>query len=430
MVMRRRILKLSILISVAAAAIIVGSIAISQEKLAEKKDDLYRNINLFSDGFAIIKNDYVEEVDSKELVYGALRGMLASLDPHSQFMDPDMYNELKVDTTGEFGGLGIEITIKDGLLTVVTPIEGTPAWREGIRARDRIVKIDGELTRDITLLEAVKKLRGRPGSSVSITVLREGEDRLLEFKIVREIIKIKAIKDARILEGGIGYVRLIEFRQNTSEEFRRAIQKLKSQGMDALILDLRNNPGGLLDAAVKVTESFLEKGKLIVSTRGRKGNQNMEFSSKSRKPDLDLPLVILVNHGSASGSEIVAAALQDYKRAIILGTQTFGKGVVQTVFPLSDGSAIRLTTNKYFSPTGRVIHGQGVTPDIIVEEGKIELTEQKEESIADIFQGLEESEGRQEQAREIPEKYLTDNQLMRAVDVLKAIKIFKAKKAD
>ncbi len=428
--MRRRILKLSILISVAAAAIIVGSIAISQEKLAEKKDDLYRNINLFSDGFAIIKNDYVEEVDSKELVYGALRGMLASLDPHSQFMDPDMYNELKVDTTGEFGGLGIEITIKDGLLTVVTPIEGTPAWREGIRARDRIVKIDGELTRDITLLEAVKKLRGRPGSSVSITVLREGEDRLLEFKIVREIIKIKAIKDARILEGGIGYVRLIEFRQNTSEEFRRAIQKLKSQGMDALILDLRNNPGGLLDAAVKVTESFLEKGKLIVSTRGRKGNQNMEFSSKSRKPDLDLPLVILVNHGSASGSEIVAAALQDYKRAIILGTQTFGKGVVQTVFPLSDGSAIRLTTNKYFSPTGRVIHGQGVTPDIIVEEGKIELTEQKEESIADIFQGLEESEGRQEQAREIPEKYLTDNQLMRAVDVLKAIKIFKAKKAD
>jgi len=425
--MRRRILKLSILISVAAAAIIVGSIAISQEKLAEKKDDLYRNINLFSDGFAIIKNDYVEEVDSKELVYGALRGMLASLDPHSQFMDPDTYNELKVDTAGEFGGLGIEITIKDGLLTVVTPIEGTPAWREGIKARDRIVKIDGELTRDVTLLEAVKKLRGKPGSSVSITVLREGEDKLLEFKIVREIIKIKGIKDARILEGGIGYVRLIEFRQNTSEEFRKAMQKLKSQGMDALILDLRNNPGGLLDAAVKIAENFLEKGKLIVSTRGRKGNQNMEFSSKSRKPDLDLPLVILVNHGSASGSEIVAAALQDYKRAIILGTQTFGKGVVQTVFPLSDGSAIRLTTNKYFSPTGRVIHGRGVTPDIIVEEGKIELAEQEEKSIADIFQELEGGEGKEEQAREIPEKYLTDNQLMRAVDVLKAIKIYKRK---
>ncbi len=428
--MRRRILKLSILISVAAVAIIVGSIAISQEKLAEKKDDLYRNINLFSDGFAIIKNDYVDEVDSKQLVYGALRGMLASLDPHSQFMDPDTYNELKVDTTGEFGGLGIEITIKDGLLTVVTPIEGTPAWQEGIKAQDHIVKIDGELTRDITLLEAVKKLRGRPGSSVSLTVLREGEDKLLDFKIVRQIIKIRDIKEARILEDNIGYIRLVEFRQNTSEEFRKAMQKLKSQAMDALILDLRNNPGGLLEAAVKVTESFLEKGKLIVSTRGRKGNQNMEFNSKSRKPDLDLPLVILVNHGSASGSEIVAAALQDYQRAIILGTQTFGKGSVQTVIPLSDGSAIRLTTSKYFSPKGRMIHGQGVTPDIIVEEGKIELAKKQEESLADIFQGLEESEGRQEQVSEIPEKYLTDNQLMRAVDVLKAIKIFKAKKTD
>ena len=423
--MRRRILKLSILISVAAAAIIVGSIAISQEKLAEKKGDLYRNINLFSDGFAIIKNDYVEEVDSKELVYGALRGMLASLDPHSQFMDPDTYNELKVDTAGEFGGLGIEITIKDGLLTVVTPIESTPAWREGIKAGDHIVKIDGELTRDVTLLEAVKKLRGKPGSPVSITVLREGKDKLLEFKITREIIKIKDIKNAQILEEGVGYVRLVEFRQNTPAEFDKAMQKLKSQGMDALILDLRNNPGGLLDAAVKIAENFVEKGKLIVSTRGRKENQNMEFNSKSRKPDLDLPLVILVNHGSASGSEIVAAALQDYKRAIILGTKTFGKGSVQTVIPLSDGSAIRLTTSKYFSPKGNVIHGQGINPDIIVEEGKIELAEQEEKSIADIFQGLEESEGRQEQAREIPEKYLTDNQLMRAVDVLKAIKIYK-----
>ncbi|MFH1339420.1 MAG: S41 family peptidase [Candidatus Omnitrophota bacterium] len=425
--MRRKILKFSMLISVLAAAVVIGSIAISQEKQAEKKDDLYRNINLFSDGFAIIKNDYVEEVDSKELVYGALTGMLDSLDPHSQFMDPDTYNELKVDTTGEFGGLGIEITLKDGLLTVVTPIEDTPAWQAGIKAGDHIVKIDGELTRDINLLEAVKKLRGKPGSQVSITVLREGKDKLLEFKIIREIIKIKDIKEAQILDEGIGYIRLVEFRQNTPDEFGKAVQKLKSQGMDALILDLRNNPGGLLDAAVKITENFVEKGQLIVSTRGRKENQNMEFDSKSREPDLSLPLVILVNNGSASGSEIVAAALQDYKRAIILGTKTFGKGSVQTVIPLNDGSAIRLTTSKYFSPNGRVIHGQGVNPDIIVEEGKIELAEQEEKSIADIFQGLEESEGKQEQAKEVPGKYLTDNQLMRAVDVLKAIKIYKSK---
>lgn len=425
--MRKKILKFSILISAVAAAVIIGSIAISQEKPAQKKGDLYRNINLFSDGFAIIKNDYVEETDSRELVYGALRGMLASLDPHSQFMDPDTYNELKVDTTGEFGGLGIEITLKDGLLTVVTPIEGTPAWQAGIKAGDHIVKIDGELTRDINLLEAVKKLRGKPGSPVSLTVLREGKDKLLEFKIIREIIKIKDIKEAEILDEGIGYIRLVEFRQNTPDEFGKSVQKLESQGMDALILDLRNNPGGLLDAAVKVTENFVERGRLIVSTRGRKENQNMEFDSKSRKPDLNLPLVILVNNGSASGSEIVAAALQDYKRAIILGTKTFGKGSVQTVIPLDDGSAIRLTTSKYFSPNGRVIHGQGVNPDIIVAEGKIELAGQEEKSIADIFQGLEESEGKQEQAEGIPARYLSDNQLMRALDVLKAIKIYKSK---
>ncbi len=421
--MRKRILKFFILILIVTSAVAVASIVLSQgERIRE--DELYKTIDLFSDGFAIIQSDYVEEVEPKKLVYGALKGMLASLDPHSQFMDPDTYNELKVDTTGEFGGLGIEITIKDGLLTVVTPIEDTPAWRVGIKAGDHIVKIDGELTRDITLIEAVKKMRGQPNTEIHLTVLREGEDKLLDFVIIRQIIKIKDIKDARILEDGIGYIRLVEFRQNTPQDFKVAITKLKEQGMLALILDLRNNPGGLLEAAVKVTENFLEKGKLIVSTRGRQHNQNMEFFSLNKKADLDLPLAVLVNQGSASGSEIVAAALKDYQRAIIVGTETFGKGSVQTVIPLSDGSAIRLTTSKYFSPKGQVIHGQGVVPDIIVHEGKIQLRTE-DESVKDIFEELEEKEIEDNLKKQIPEEYKTDNQLMRAMDVLKAIKIYR-----
>lgn len=392
----------------------------------KKKDELFRQVGLFSDTLAIIQTDYVEEVDFKSLIYGALKGMLSSLDPHSQFLDPDTYNELKVDTEGKFGGLGIEITIKDGLLTVVTPIEDTPAWKAGLKANDRIVKINGELTRDITLTEAVKKLRGKAGDSVDITILRESEKKILEFKIVRDIIKIKDIKEAKILEDGIGYIRLVEFRENTAQDFNSALENLSKKGMNALILDLRNNPGGLLDVAARVAEKFIEKGKLIVSTRGRKGAQNLEFISRASKHILDLPMAVLINEGSASGSEIVAAALQDYKRAIILGTKSFGKGSVQTVIPLSDGSALRLTTSKYFTPLGKQIHEKGVMPDIVVEEGKIELADKEEvptKKPEEIFQELEKKE------KVIPEEkipdYKSDNQLMRAVDILKALKIYK-----
>jgi carboxyl-terminal processing protease len=259
---------------------------------------------------------------------------------------------------------------------------------------------------------------------VGITVLREGEEKLLDFKIIREIIKIEDIKDARILEEGIGYIKLVEFRQETPRNFKAAVKNLKEQGMEALIFDLRNNPGGLLDAAVDVTENFLDKDSLIVSTHGRKDEQNMEFTSSNRNPDLDLSLAVLVNGGSASGSEIVAAALQDYKRAIILGTKTFGKGSVQTVIPLSDGSAIRLTTSKYFSPQGRVIHNQGIMPDIVVSEGKIQLVDE-EDLKKDIFQELEEKEIQKESKEQIPEEYRADNQLMRAMDVLKAVAIYR-----
>jgi carboxyl-terminal processing protease len=350
--------------------------------------------------------------------------MVSSLDPHSQFMDPDTYNELKVDTEGKFGGLGIEITIKDGLLTIVTPIEDTPAWKAGVKPNDRIVKINNELTRDMTLIEAVKKMRGKPGEAVNLTVLRESEKKILEFKIVRGIIKIRDIKEARVLEDGVGYIRLVEFSENTPQDINIALENLTKSKMDALILDLRNNPGGLLDVAVRITEKFVEKGKLIVSTRGRKSSQNLEFISRVKHPILNLPMVVLINEGSASGSEIVAAALQDYKRAIIVGTKSFGKGSVQTIVPLSDGSALRLTTSKYFTPLNKEIHGKGVMPDIVVEEGKIEIAAKEDLTQEKPQDAFEEIEKKEKPAKDDKtQEYKADNQLMRAVDILKAIKI-------
>jgi carboxyl-terminal processing protease len=421
--MYKKIVRFAIGIFILAIIGLIASIAISEVE-KKKKDELYREVTLFSDVLAIIQNDYVDEVKPKDLIYGALNGMLASLDPHSQFMDPDTYNELKVDTEGKFGGLGIEITIKDGLLTVVTPIDDTPAWKAGVKAGDRIVKINGELTRDITITEAVKKLRGKPQTEANITILREKEKKLLDFKIVRDIIKIKDIKEAKILEGGIGYIRIVEFREDTPADLTLALENLKKEGMTALILDLRNNPGGLLDIAALVSGKFIEKGKLIVSTKGRKQNQNMEFISLGDKPYTDIPLVVLVNDGSASGSEILAGCLQDYKRAIILGTKTFGKGSVQTVIPLGDGSALRLTTSKYFTPLGRVIHGQGVTPDVIIEQPEIEADKQKiEEKPQDIFKQIDDKD---KTGQEKPLKdYSNDYQLTRAIDLLKAINIYK-----
>jgi len=400
----------------------------------KKKKDIYRQVELFSNALAIIESEYVEEVEAKDIIYGALKGMLASLDPHSQFMDPDAYNELKVDTEGQFGGLGIEITIKDGLLTIVTPIEDTPAWRAGLKVNDRIVKINEEITRDMTLTEAVKRLRGKPGDPVNITILRESEKKILEFKIVRDIIKIKDIKGARILEQGIGYLRLVEFRENTPRDLDKILDNLTKGGMSALILDLRNNPGGLLDVAVNVAGKFIEKGKMVVFTKGRDESQNLEFISRSKNPILDLPVVVLINEGSASGSEIVAGCLQDYQRAIILGMKSFGKGSVQTVIPLRDGSALRLTTSKYFTPLGNQIHGEGVKPDIVVEEGRIKLAERTElegGKPEEIFEEIEEKEGEgddEEKEEEIEKEFLdykTDNQLMRAVDVLKAIRLYR-----
>jgi len=406
--------------------VFVGATFALSDSEKKKNDELYRQVEIFSDTLAIIQREYVDDTKPKDLIYGSLKGMLSSLDPHSQFMDADTYNDLKVDTEGKFGGLGIEITIKDGLLTVITPIEDTPAWKAGIKANDHIVKINGELTREMVLTDAVKKMRGKLGEIVNLTVLRNSEKKLLDFKITRDIIKIKDIKHALILEDRIGYIRLTEFRENTMQEFNKALGSLSRQKMNALIIDLRNNPGGLLDVAVKVTGKFIPANKMIVYTKGRQKAQNLEFFSESKNAITELPLVILINEGSASGSEIVAGALQDYKRAIIIGTKSFGKGSVQTVIPLSEGAALRLTTSRYFIPSGKIIHGKGVTPDILVEpqkETEAKAEDAKKTKSDEIFDEIESKEGKKETGAD-EFNYKSDLQLMRAVDTLKAIKLY------
>ncbi|MBU3911018.1 MAG: S41 family peptidase [Candidatus Omnitrophica bacterium] len=403
---------------------------ISKAGLAEKTnkvDSMYKELELFSDAVSIIRSDYVEEPKEKDLIYGALKGMLSSLDPYSQFMDPETYNEMKIETEGEFGGIGIEITIQDNLLTIITPIDDTPAFKIGLKAGDKIVKIEGEITKDLTLIEAVKKLRGKPGTIVNITVLRESEKKLLDFAITRSIIKLESIKKAEIIESGIGYIRLAEFQEKTQRDLETSLNKLERDGIKGLILDLRNNPGGLLDSAVDVSGKFLEEGQVVVSTRGRVENQNLIFKSRNKNKHLDYPLVVLVNGGSASASEIVAGAIQDNRRGLILGTKSFGKGSVQTVVPMSDGSAVRLTTSKYFTPNGRSIHGEGITPDIVVEyKDRPEEDEKKDNDSLKMLEGLIEVEKTAEEKEEDKKKEY-DNQVVSAIDVLRGIIIFNSK---
>lgn len=398
------------------------------------KDDLYSQIELYSYTLTTIQADYVEEKEPKDLIYGSLKGMLATLDPHSQFLDPDEYKDLKTETEGKFGGLGIEISIRDGLLTIITPLEGTPAWKAGIKAGDRIVKIEDELTKDITLSEAVKKLRGKPKTDITITILREEEFKILEFTITREIIHIEDVKYVQILENNIGYIRLTEFREDSAKAFRKALDDLKEQGANSLILDLRNNPGGLLNVAIRITEEFLPAGKVVVSTKGRRRSQNTVTKSTNRNHLIEWPMVILINEGSASGSEILAGALKDNKRAIILGTKSFGKGSVQSVIPLPDGSGLRLTTSKYFTPSGESIHGIGIEPDIVVKylAPDKEPEDENGDKIEKIFNNIEmdESKNKEElklsnRELETREKLLGDNQVQSAINVLKGIHVFK-----
>jgi len=420
--MNRRIAVLMAVIAF-AAGILIHNISFAESDSGA--DDLYKELELFSDTVSIIRSDYVEDANSKDLIYGALKGMLSSLDPYSQFMDPDMYNEMKIETEGEFGGIGIVITIEDNMLTIISPIDDTPACKAGLKPGDKIVKIEKEITRDFTLLEAVKKLRGRPGTKVNITVLRESEKKLLDFTITRSIIKIDSIKKSEVIDEEIGYIRIAEFQEKTYLDLEKSLRELEVKKIKGLILDLRNNPGGLLDSAVEVADKFLEEGKIIVSTKGRVENQNFIFKSKSKNKHLDYPMVVLINSGSASASEIVAGAIQDYKRGIIMGTKSFGKGSVQTVVPLSDGSAVRLTTSKYFTPNERSIHGEGIMPDIIVEYKEFPKAEEEEVNNLDVFDELTEKKEDKDQ-KEKKKKYREgyDNQILSAVDVLKGIIIY------
>lgn len=410
------------------AGLLVGLTSLAMSGVERKvKDDLYKQVELFSYALTTVQSEYMDVPKPKDLIYGALKGMLASLDPHSQFMDSETYKELKAETEGQFGGLGIEITLKDGLITVITPIEGTPAWKAGIKSGDRIVKINDEITRDFTLSDAVKRLRGKPGTSVKLIILREGEKKLLELKITREIIKIEAVKEAKILEDKIGYIRVVVFQEATPKDLTEALAKLKKNGANSLILDLRNNPGGLLDTAVAATENFLPAGKVIVSTKGRDEKQDMVFKSKgSNDPAyLTWPMVVLINEGSASGSEILAGALQDCKRAVILGTKSFGKGSVQTVIPLPDGSALRLTTSKYYTPSNRSIQVTGIEPDVTVEETEKEPILKEKELIPDeVFEKVEKKLPEEAPADEKTKSYKVDTQIMRAIDLLKGIRIY------
>jgi carboxyl-terminal processing protease len=329
----------------------------------------YEQLRLFTEVLSIVQNQYVDDVAPKELIYSAIKGTLRGLDPHSSFLDPDSLKEMQVETSGSFGGLGIEITLRDDILTVVSPIEGTPAFRAGLQPGDRIVKIDGLATKDMQLADAVKRMRGKPGTKVTITVVREGWAEPKDFDIQREVIHVQSVR-SHDLGNGIGYIRIRQFQEQTAQDLEGALDRLTKAGMKALVLDLRNNPGGLLTAAVEVSEKFLEDGKLVVYTEGRVRNQNMRFTAHAKKPHTGVPMVVLVNQGSASASEIVAGALQDYGRAKVVGTQSFGKGSVQTIIPLSDGAGLRLTTAKYFTPKGRSIQGKGISPDVVAEVPK------------------------------------------------------------
>jgi carboxyl-terminal processing protease len=400
--------------------------------------ETYEDLQIFAEVMAQVKKHYVEETKTKDLVQGAVRGMLTSLDPHSSYMTPEMYKEMQVETKGEFGGLGIQIGIKENRLTVIAPIEDTPAFAAGIQAGDFITKVNDDLTKDLTLMEAVQKMRGQKGTTCILTIMREGIDSPLTFNLTRDIIKIQSVRST-VYEGTTGYIRITQFQESTPEDLSDALESLKEKEIQGLILDLRNNPGGLLTAAVGVSEQFLESGKMVVSIKGRNGRKD-EYRARFNGDPFQYPMIVLVNQGSASASEIVAAALQDWGKAVIIGKTTFGKGSVQTILPLSDGSGLRLTTAKYYTPKGESIHSVGVKPDIIVEPKAVtvaQVGDSKGEapgtpsasisphpSTSTSFEEKTSPEGETEEEKEngIPEN---DVQLQKAMELLKTWKVFK-----
>ena len=404
--------------------LLVGARLYMSTAEAAQKDSPYPNLRLFTEVLQKVRKEYVDGQDLtyQDLVYAALKGMIDKLDPHSEFLDPDRYKDLQSDTEGAFGGLGIVIGTRDNFLTVIAPMDDSPGFRAGILSGDRIIKIGAKSTENMTLADAVKLLRGDAGTQISITIMRPSNGTTKEFNLTRAIISVDMVKDINgkkefpLGENKIGYVRIVQFGEKTSEELESALDKLKSQGMQALIIDLRWNPGGLLDQAVEVCQKFLPKGELVVTTEGRTSNQ--PYFAHGRGDELHkMPMVVLVNLGSASASEIVSGCLQDLNRAIILGERTFGKGSVQSIIPLADGAALRLTTAKYYTPSHKVIHEVGITPNIIVP-----LTDEEERgALLKRTPGGVESLDPREREHVLAEH---DPQLDRAMDLLKGIELF------
>lgn len=374
----------------------IGSGVFAEREAAQQAPLPVEELRTFSDVFGRIKNDYVESVDDKTLIENAIRGMLSGLDPHSAYLDAEQFKELQVGTTGQFGGLGIEVGMENGFVKVIAPIDDTPAKRAGIKAGDLVIRLNDTPVKGMTLNDAVKIMRGKPGTDIELTVVREGLDKPLQFKITRDIIKVKSVK-SRTLAPGYGYLRISQFQSKTADNMLKAIKELKKENggtLKGLVLDLRNNPGGVLNGAVAVSDAFLNSG-LIVYTEGRIDDSSLRFNATPGDVLKGAPMVVLVNQGSASASEIVSGALQDHKRAIIMGEQTFGKGSVQTILPLSGGTALKLTTARYYTPSGRSIQAEGITPDIELQPLQVEEVEKSIEPLkeADLTRHLQNGNG-------------------------------------
>ncbi|TYT74150.1 S41 family peptidase [Desulfobotulus mexicanus] len=420
--------------------IILGSAGFHKTVFARGSAETYKGLKVFSDVIEEIEANYVDEIKTEDLIKKAIQGMVGSLDPHSAFLPPEAFEELQTDTKGEFGGIGIVITTKDGLLTVVSPIDGTPAFKAGIEAEDVIIEVDGESTKDMMLWEAVKRMRGPKGESVEIKIFRKGVSDPLEFTLVRDMIPIESVRYA-VLKPGYGYVWVTNFRENTTDDLKKALEIIKQENnLKGLVLDLRANPGGLLDQSVSVADLFLDGGD-IVSIQGRKRANPQVFRARKRGTEPAYPMVVLINGGSASASEIVAGALQDHKRAVILGTTSFGKGSVQTVRPLKDGYALKYTIARYYTPLGRSIQAEGIVPDIrvahlILEEDKKEKDRFfHERDLKNHIEGKGSSDlkGVSEEKKETVssgldfKKLMRDQQVQRALDILIGYSIFEKK---
>jgi carboxyl-terminal processing protease len=402
----------------------------------------YKSLELFTEVLRQIEKNYVEPEDEQKLIQSAIKGMVQGLDPHSSYLTKEEHQDLLSETKGSFSGIGVEITVRDNVLTVVSPIEGTPAYKAGIQAGDKIVKIDGKLAADMTLPEAIKSIRGEKGTKVTLTIMREGAEKPLEFTVTRDVIPIRSVRSS-LLTPKIAYVRISNFQSKTTNDLSAELEKLENgRKLEGLILDLRNNPGGLLSQAIDVSDLFLESG-VIVSTKGRESSQDMKATAHKKKTERNYPIIVLVNGGSASAAEIVAGALQDNKRALILGTKTFGKGSVQTIIPLNDGSGLRLTTAMYYTPSGRSIQASGIEPDVVVkyvppveEDAKDKARMIREKDLKGHLPGdsgeendaekRTEENGNDKKAKELLEK---DNQVREAMRLLQTWNIFSHMKA-